>query len=157
MNEGKKFEEDFKKSVPSSCFYYRFKDGTSSWDKGSNTRFQSKNICDCMVYNPNYPDCSLYLFELKSHKGKSIPINCIRANQIEGLLEASKKRVNCYVIFNMRDINKTYAVIIEDLNNFIETTTRKSIPISFIESVGKFIPQEKKKARWKYNLENFLR
>ena len=44
-NEGKKFEEDFKKSVPKNLFYYRFIDGTSAWD-GGNARFQAKNICD---------------------------------------------------------------------------------------------------------------
>lgn len=154
MNEGKKFEEDFKKSVPKSCFYYRFKDGTSSWDKGTNTRFQSKNICDCMVYAYEYG--RLYLLELKSHKGKSIPINCIKINQIKGLLEAREYHIECYVVFNMRDVNETYAIDIRTLKAYIETTDRKSIPISFMKEVGELIPQEKKKVRWKYNLENFL-
>ena len=70
QNEGKRFEEDIKKSVPSEYFYYRFKDGTGNFNgtKNENVRFQAKNICDCEVMTDNY----LFLLELKSHLGKSI-------------------------------------------------------------------------------------
>ena len=44
MNSGKRFENNFKNSVPENVFYYRFRDGTSSWSKEENslTRFQAK-------------------------------------------------------------------------------------------------------------------
>ena len=88
MNSGKKFEENFKKSVPENVFYYRFRDGTSSWDKSSKMRFQAKNICDCMLHDGEY----LYLLELKNHKGKSLPLSAIRQNQVDDLLLAAKHR-----------------------------------------------------------------
>ena len=73
-NEGKQFEEDFKKSIPKGYWFYRFKDGTAgfSGEKNSNVRFQAHNIADCEVMGNKY----LFILELKSHKGSSIPFNC---------------------------------------------------------------------------------
>lgn len=156
MNEGKKFENDFKNSVPKHCFYYRFKDGTGNFagHKNDNVRFQAKNICDCMVWNSK--TSRLYLIELKSHKGKSVPISCIRDNQIKGLLEAREKNINCHIVINMRDAEKTYAIPIRAIKRYIDNTNRKSIPISFMEDCGILITQEKKKVNYKYDLEYFL-
>ena len=63
MSSGKKFETNFKNSVPDNIFYYRFRDGTSSWGNKACegcpknkqlTRFQSKNICDCEMFDGDY-------------------------------------------------------------------------------------------------------
>ena len=77
MTSGKRFEKNVKDSIPEEYFYYRFKDGTSSWGGNDQVRFQARNICDSMLYN----GYNLYLLELKSHKGKSLPLSCIRENQ----------------------------------------------------------------------------
>lgn len=148
MNNGKKFEQDFKNSVPDDWFYYRLIDGTSSWGGNSNVRFQAKNICDCLVYNGQ-----LHMIELKSHKGKSLPISCIRNNQLEGLLKARNKNVNAWLIVNFSDLEETYLIDITFINDFIKNSTRKSVPIDFIEEFGDLIEHEKKKTRYKYNLE----
>lgn len=41
QNEGKKFENDFKSSVPDTCWIYRLRDNASSFAGGNNTRFTS--------------------------------------------------------------------------------------------------------------------
>ena len=50
-NLGKMFEENFRKSVPESVFFYRFRDSGSSF-YGGNThlRFSSSNIADNMLF-----------------------------------------------------------------------------------------------------------
>ena len=65
MNEGKKFEEDFKKSMDKyNIWNYRLRDSSGSWSNNKGSRFTPKNICDYIAYNNG----KLYLLELKSHK-----------------------------------------------------------------------------------------
>jgi len=86
MNNGKRFELEIKNSIPSSVYYYRFRDGTANFsgDKNQNVRFQATNMCDCLLYDSKH----LYFLELKTHKGKSLPLSAIRENQIEQLDKA---------------------------------------------------------------------
>ena len=148
QNEGKKFEQDFIKSVPENWFKYRLNDSASSWQGGEKARFTPSNICDFIVYNER-----LWLLELKSHKGSSIPLGCIRTKQVKGLLEAYLKGTEAGYIFNFRDKEETYYVNASLVNHFIERETRKSIPLSWIKEVGTLIPQVKKKVRYGYILE----
>lgn len=147
MNEGKKFEEDFKKSIPSWCWCYRFRDSAGTWQGGSKTRFTPSNICDFMVMADK-----LFLLELKSHKGSSIPINCIRENQLKQMSEIEKSNIAAYFIFNFRDKEKTYAIKAKEVKSYVEGTQRKSIPISWCEENGIEILSTKKKVRYRYNL-----
>ena len=101
-NPGKLFEEDFKKSVPKWCWLYRFKDGTANFkgEKNENVRFQAHNICDFEIMAQN----SLFLLELKSHQGASIPFSCIRKNQIEEMVKAAEfKYIKPYFKYNFSD------------------------------------------------------
>lgn len=148
INPGKAFEQDFIKSVPEDWFKYRLNDSGGSWQGGDKARFTPSNICDFIVYNGK-----LWLLELKSHKGKSIPISCIRTKQVEGLLEAYKKGTMAGYIFNFRDVNETYFLSANSLNAFLKTETRKSIPISNLRQYGTLIPQVKKRTRYGYILE----
>lgn len=149
MNAGKKFEEDFKKSVPDKWFYYRFKDGSAAWGGNDKVRFQSSNICDCMMYNGDY----LYLCELKSHKGKSIPFSCIRTNQVEEMCKALKKGATAIFIFNMRFVNETYIVYADEVKDFMDNSPRKSIPIEWMKENGDLLGQTLKRTRYRYNIE----
>lgn len=153
MNEGKRFEEDFKKSVPDGVWYYRFKDGTASWGGGENVRFQSRNICDCMLFN----GFNLYLIELKSHNATSFPLSAIREKQIEDMMEASRYfSVVPVVIINMRKYERTFMIHIFDICKFIENSERKSMPIDWMELHGEEIIGEKKRTRWKYDLSEYF-
>lgn len=158
MNPGKKFERDFKKSVPLNVFYYRFKDGTAAYSKndpGSNkqVRFQAKNTCDCMLFNGE----NLFMLELKSYKGKSLPFSSLRENQWKGLCEsADYHNIVSGVIINFRDMEKTYFVGIMDLLTYKETSGKKSVPIVWCEKHGVEIKSKKIIVNYLYIIEDFL-
>ena len=118
MNIGKIFEEEIKASMPQDVYYYRFKDNAASFSGGENTRFTSHNICDCMAVTNDY----VFLLELKSHKGSSIPFTCIRKNQIEEMSKVDHIRIKPYFILNFRDKENTFAIEAKELKNFMETT-----------------------------------
>lgn len=151
-NPGKMFEEDFIKSVPDQIFHYRLRDSAGTWQGGENTRFTPCNICDFIIFDRS----KLYLLELKSHKGKSLPISCIRENQLKGLLQAYRKGVKAGYIINFRDVEETYFFSANSMNSFLTTETRKSIPLSIVRQYGILIPQEKKRTRYKYDLSEFI-
>lgn len=153
-NNGKRFEENFKKSIPSSFYYYRFRDGTANWSGGNNVnvRFQQNNIADCMIFNGH----KLYICELKNHKGKSIPLSCIRDNQKEMMSNAMNyENIESLLIVFFEDIERCFALSILYLQNFIEFSNRKSIPVKFFEEYGYEIPVEKLKTNYRYNLSYF--
>jgi recombination protein U len=111
-NLGKIFEEDFKKSVPDWCWIYRFRDGTANFagEKNQNVRFQAHNICDFEVMANN----NLFLLELKSYQGVSIPLSGIRKNQLEGMIKASSYRnIYPYFILNFRGVQRVYAIKVQ--------------------------------------------
>jgi recombination protein U len=154
MNQGKQFESDFIKSVPDTIYHYRFKDGTAGFAgaQNENVRFQAQNICDFLLF-----DGRLILLELKSHKGKSIPFSCIRDNQ---LLELSKAEtfngIIPGMIFNFRDIEKTYFIHIRHIYYFYHHSDRKSFPLEFAEQYGTEIKGELKKVHYRYYVKEFL-
>ena len=152
-NEGKKFEEDFRKSIPAGCYIYKLKDA-GGWSNASNTRFTISNMCDfIMYYKP-----TLYLLELKSTKGKSLPFSNIKDNQIKELLVASNTEgVRAGLVINLRSINETYYLNIKDFKKYVETTERKSISLDYLRSKGILIEQELKKTRYRYNIKEFIK
>lgn len=152
MNNGKRFENNFKESVPTGVFFYRFRDGTSAWSDSDLTRFQSSNICDCMLFDRN----NLFLLELKNHKGKSIPFTCIRKNQIDDLVKAQKYGVKAGFIFNFQDIEETYYLDAYTVNDYMQESERKSFPYSWCEMVGAKIPNKRLKTNYRYDLTNML-
>ena len=148
MNEGKYFEKDFIGSVPDTWFKYRLNDSGGAWQGGDKARFTPSNICDFIVYNGK-----MWMLELKSHKGMSIPFTCIRPKQVQGLLAAYRKNVNAGYIFNFRDVKETFYVKADMMDSFIMLETRKSIPLQFCRDYGTLIPQVKKRVRYGYILE----
>lgn len=154
MNSGKKFENNFKASVPENIFYYRFRDGTSSWGGGQeNTRFQAKNICDCMMYDGEY----LYLLELKSHKGASLPLSSIRENQIKDLMAASKHpNVIAGLVVNFTDKESVYFMPIELAEKWYYNGVRKSIPIAEFKEKCIEIQTKKLKTNYRYDIQGFI-
>ena len=152
MNNGKRFEQDFKKSVPKSVYYYRFRDGTSAWDKSESTRFQMDNICDCFLFERG----ALYLLELKSNNGKSIPYAQILKGkkkpfkQIDEMISASQFGINAGFVIKLN--GETYYIDVESVDQFIKTSDRKSIPLKFLQDNGIFIPRVKLKVNYKYDI-----
>jgi len=154
LNSGKKFETNFKNSVPNNIFFYRFRDGTSSWAKQENTRFQAKNICDCMMYDGQF----LYLLELKSHKGASLPLSVIRKNQIDDLMAASKhENVIAGLIVNFADKETVYFMPIDLAEQWFNNGIRKSIPISEFKEKCIEIQGTKLKTNYRYDIQGFMK
>lgn len=152
MNTGKQFEKDFKESVPAGMFYYRFRDGTSSWGKESDTRFQPANICDCMIYNGK----SLFMLELKSINGSSLPFSNIRDNQLKELeLSRQKGCIAGFVIF-FRQLEECYFLDSYTVKNIIKNSERKSISLIECQQLGKKIPAQRKRINYKFDLVGFL-
>lgn len=149
---GKRFENNFKRSIPKNIFFYRFRDGSSSWGGNEKVRFQQANICDCMMFDGYI----LYLLELKSTKGKSLPLNNIKQHQITDLLDASKYlNVVCGFVIEFSELNECYFLEIRRFLEFLEETDRKSIPLVFLQNKGIKIGVEKKKINSKFNIEKF--
>lgn len=134
MNSGKIFESAIKASIPNdeNYFYYRFRDNAGSFSNGTNLRFTSNNICDCEVMTLN----NLFLLELKTHAGASIPFSCIRKNQILDMSKINHKKVKAYFILNFRDKEYTFAIKATDLKEFMVSSTKKSIPLSWCMEHG---------------------
>jgi len=161
QNPGKRFEEDFKNSVPDEVFYYRFRDGTANWggQQNENTRFQAKNICDCMLNHHVY---GLHFLELKSHLGKSFPFSAFGSEkrmklQIKDLTAAaSYTRQRAGYIFNMRDLCETWYLSVKAVSDFIDAGTRKSIPLDYMRSHGVRVCSQLKRVRYRYDVMKFL-
>lgn len=143
---GKIFEEEFKASVPPDYYLNRLKDDTAGFSGVSNP-------CDFQIYG--YP--LFFLFELKSHKGKSIPLDKIRPNQIQGMDKAVQhKGVYGGFLLNFRDLEETYYISVNLVIEFINRKERKSIPVDYCREVGIKVEQVKKRTRYTYDIASLL-
>jgi recombination protein U len=154
MNSGKIFEKNFKASIPQDVFYYRLRDSPATFGGGEQIRFSTSNMCDCILFGNR----ELFLCELKSHNGKSIPFNCIRENQIEQLTKAAKFPfiIPALVIF-FPDVERCFAVEIEDWNNLVDASKKKSANITEIAQAGFEVGVTKLKVNYKYDVLKLMK
>lgn len=167
-NTGKKFEAEWKNSIPQDIFYYRFRDGTSSWGNQENTRFQAKNECDCEMFD----GYKLYRLELKSHKGVSLPYPAFlkknKAGKIDPqdeaclkqLLDLSKantyKNIIAGIVINFSEVGKTYFCKADNVLDYVRHEKSKSIPIGWCEEKGIEIFGQLKKVNYKWDVQSFI-
>lgn len=145
-DEGKKFEQDFKGSVPPDTYLYRLKDDTAGFSGVSNP-------CDYILYQEPY----LWLIELKSHKGKSIPLARIRPNQLQGMHKAVQhKGIYGGFILNYRELEETYYISVSLVLEFINKGERQSIPVEWCREMGIRISQTKKRTRYSYDVASLV-
>lgn len=164
---GKKFEEDFIKSVPDRCDVTRLKDG-GGWSDATNTRFTSSNPCDFIVFSESEfgaGEGKMYKFELKSTLGKSLPFGNIKSKNdkmtakeaslkfIRKLEESQSKGVWAGFVVNFRETNQTFRALASQIACFMVCTDRQLIPIAWFEENAILIPQTIKISRYKYDLE----
>ena len=157
QNEGKKFENDIKASIPDTCWFYRLRDNASSFAGGQNTRFTSSNICDYIMLDDITK--TLFLIECKSTKGTSIPLTMIRENQIEGLKEASKHNLVAGLLVNFRNENNdTFFILIDEYLDMMDSLNKKSFNIKDLDEIGATrIECEKKRTRYRYNINKMVK
>lgn len=152
-SSGKRFEESWKKSIPGDVFYYRLRDGSSSWGGNDKVRFQSTNICDAIMFD----GYTLFTLELKSTKGKSLPFANIKEHQIDDLLWCNQFfHVISGFVIEFSDLDECYYLDIVDFKHFKDNTDRKSIPVDYCRSNGFKIDVEKKKVNRKFNVKKFI-
>lgn len=156
-DEGKRFEQDIKASIPPEFFIERYKDDTAGF-------YGVSNPADFRLYK--YP--LTFLWELKTHKGKSIPLAKIRNSQLKGMRKASPYTgVYCGFLLNYRELEETYYITFEDLvREFYilndegdyepKPDGRKSIPVEWCREYGERIQQIKKRVRYSYDLRSWL-
>lgn len=167
INEGKKFENAWKASVPDCVYYQRIKDPAQSFTQSDTLRFSPQNPYDCFMYL--FPN--LFTLELKSTESTSMtfyrddfisentkPTFMIKKNQIKGLLESKKhKGIVSGFILNFRKFNHTYFLDIDDFINMTCTLNKKSFNEADVASShGLLIEQVLKKVNYKYNIEKFI-
>lgn len=158
MNAGKQFEKDFHESAEKVMATIRLKDPAASFGANEGLRFSPRNMCDFICYRK--PD--MFLFELKSFAGTSIPFKSMVSGKTDRRIQQMADMAHRWpgmracVIFNCRQVSVTYLVAAADVINFMTTSDRRSIPMSWIETVGVKIQQEKKRVHWRYDLESFV-
>ena len=146
---GKKFETDFKKSFDGTdIFVYRIKTRVTQY-KGDS------EIADFLVYKLPI----LYVLELKSTKEKRLPFDMIRANQILGLLEASKiYGIEAGVLVQFRDPYSHWYVPISVIHDYAMSGA-KSISIKDMPNINGVIevPFTQKRVSVKLDVEVLLK
>lgn len=143
---GKIFEAEIRASLPSDFYIERYKDDTAGF-------YGVSNPADYRLYK--YP--LTFLLELKTHKGKSIPLAKIRDNQVKGMYRASQhKGIYGGFILNYRDLEETYYIAVAQMVEFINSQERKSIPVEWCRENGIRIAQHKKRVRYSYDLAEWL-
>ncbi len=166
MNEGKKFEHQFHKSLEKEDFYVlRLVDPPSSFGKDSTrVRFSAKNPYDFVAYKSPY----LFCLELKSVIGTSVSFQTeeeakqkkntsanIKWHQIESLMKADNfDGVEPMFVINFRKTNQTYAIPIAEFIAYTERITKKSINKSECEAMGILIPQTLNRKSYHYNFQS---
>lgn len=159
-NLGKIFEQNFRKSIPinNKIYYYRLKDTASSYYGGNAMlRFSQNNIADAFMFYVGDFVTNLFILEYKNHKGKSLPLSCIKKNQLEGMIEANNNIgvIPMLVVF-FCDIERCFSLEIEYVEKFINEENRKSIPLEYFEKYGVEIEAIKLRANYRYNVEKWL-
>lgn len=160
-NLGKQFEQNFRLSIPQTdkIYYYRLKDSASSYYGGNQQlRFSQNNIADAFLFHCDNGSNNLLILEYKSHKGKSLPLSCIRENQLREMLEAKDKAgvIPMLVVF-FSDEEKCYSLDIKFVEHFLRSSDRKSIPISYFQENGVEIEVIKLRTNYRYNIEEWLK
>ena len=157
MNEGKRFEADFKASVPKDVYYLRLHDSTGAFDvEHSQQRFALRSPYDVVLCR----DGIMYCFELKTNGGKSMSFSGasprIKQRQVDELLKAEAAGAVAGLILNFRSTGETFFIHASDFKRFTESTARKSISIYDARKIGYFIPRRKLRVNYRYMLDTVL-
>ena len=164
-NIGKKFEDNFKKSIPDDIMQYRLPDAAQSFAPSSGLRFSNKNPCDCFMYY--YP--TLFTLELKSVSTTSISFErtkedkgkVIHYHQIEGLRKFAKYKgiISGFVInFRHKDDTETcYFLHINDFDRLIDSIDKKSFNEKNLQQFNPIIIENTKlKVNYRYSVRKFI-
>lgn len=165
MNIGKRFEHDFKQSVPDEHLIYRLPDAAQSFSGSKTLRFSNKNPFDFLLFDTKHR--LLYALELKTVSKKSISFEKenddkgdIHLHQIDGLKEWKQfAYVICGFIIEFRSIETCIFIDIDSFSHLISLIDKKSFNLGDLEAnkIPYFIiPQHKKRTRYSYSITDLL-
>lgn len=170
LNTGKRFEADFKASIPAGFWYYRFKDNPAAYYGGGQEglRFASDNICDCQIYKAPF----LHLIELKTVGTPSAPLASLfgrydtetgrykKQKHLEDMAQATEHAgITASVVIHFRLTEHTYAVPAADVLAALQRATegdRKSLPEQFCRERGVLVAQRRLRVNWRYDVESLV-
>lgn len=172
MMEGKRFERDFKASVPPDAWCYRLRDSPISYYGGSEAegiRFAQDNICDFVLYRAP----TLYLLELKTVGTRSAALTSLfgkldpekgaysRQKHLQDMAEAATRRgLRAMVVLNYRLSEHTYALPADTVLRFVEQAIdnggRKSIPESWCRENGIAVAARQLRVNWRYDVAGMM-
>ena len=169
MNEGKRFERDFKASVPADAWCYRLRDSPVSYYGGSGAegiRFAQDNLCDFVLYRAP----TLYLLELKTVGTPSAALTSLfgkfdpekrcykkqRHLQDMAKAEQSATGLRALVVLCYRRTGHTYAVPAREWVERAAAGGRKSIPEEFCINHGTPVAARQLRVNWRYDVAGMI-
>lgn len=170
-NEGKRFERRFKEAADKQgllCIRFNDSDMSFNPNREFRSRFTAKNPADFFIYRYPY----IYFLELKSSQYSSISFEreehekkMIHLSQIQSLSNlVLYNKVRAGLLLNFRSeeegevyTEETYYMSIENFNDFLCNTDKKSVNKNDILMYGGFeIESQKKRKLYTYNVESLL-
>lgn len=125
ISPGKRFEQDFSRSIPSDVYQFRLRD-CGGWGESTATRFTPSNPYDYLMFAGGW----LYLLEMKTTKQPSLRFDAVRPNQEKGLHDAVRfERVHAGVVVNFREHETTLYLSIQDFVKLKKKSKKKSFNI----------------------------
>ena len=104
-------------------------------EKIVNAYFEKPSTTDYNgIYKGKYID-----FEAKETTNTSFPLANIHLHQIKHIENVLKHGAICFLIVRFTKINETYLLFGKDFINFLNTESRKSIPITYFKEYGYII------------------
>ena len=170
VNAGKRFEKNFKDSVPDYCFCHRLKDSSQSFDDSGSSSFSWDNPCDFYLFDTK--GRTFYAIELKSTKNKYISFEnideekpkkkMIHKNQILSLIKIGQyDHIIAGFFFNFRDeehdMERTYFQNIDMFMKMYRNIGKWSFnEIDLLLYGGIKIDGEKKRVNYRWDIDKFL-
>ena len=104
-------------------------------EKIVNAYFEKPSTTDYNgLYNGKYVD-----FEAKETTQTAFPLGNIHEHQIKHIKNILKHGGICFLIVRFTKINETYLLFGQDFISFINTNSRKSVPLDFFKEKGHLI------------------
>jgi recombination protein U len=168
-NPGKRFEQDFEKSLPDGVYRYRLRD-CGGWSQASTLRFTPTNGFDYLVYDGRlvkYGDKSLppitLALEMKSTKNTSLAYAAVTQTQLDELSKAADSGLEAGVVIEFREgegaanLHLCVYIDIVDWVGYSLTSEKKSINRSEALEQGYLVPSTLVRTRYRYDLDHWLR
>ena len=170
MNVGKKFESNFKDSIPDFCLLQRLKDPPQAQNHTSKSVFSWDNPCDFLMFDAYNRE--FWCLELKSTKQKYISYEdihsdkpkqkMVKKHQILGLLKFSRfNHVNAGFMFNFRDEDsnseRTYYQDVRDFTNMCNSLNKTSFnEIDLVLHNSIKVNGEKLRVNYRWNINKLI-